>query len=108
MSDTKPPKKPVPKIRAFVNSLPGRTIELFYATNEFQLRGYTFVVDIVDWDEDDLRFAIKPVNQGPFVCFPYGEIILLTNDRIIINGGQKETDTEWTMRIEARDLPEQN
>ncbi|MHB1628177.1 MAG: hypothetical protein ACYCVB_07345 [Bacilli bacterium] len=103
MSKKLPPND-VPKIRAFVYSLPGRTVEVFYGTLEFQMRGLTFVVDDAELDTEEKRFALKPVNQGPFVCLPYREVVLLTKDRIIVRGGDKEKETDWAMRIEARDV----
>lgn len=105
MSKKLPPLD-VPKIRAFIASLPGRTVELFFGTQEFQLRGLTFVIDDAELDVEEKRFAIKPVNQGAFVCLPYREIVLLTKDRIIVHGGDKEKETDWAMRIEARDVRE--
>ncbi len=101
---SKKPPNDVPKIRAFIYSLPGRTVEVFYGTLEFQLRGLTFVVDDAELDTEEKRFALKPVNQGPFVCLPYREITLLTKDRIIVQGGDKQKETDWAMRIEARDV----
>ena len=94
-------KTDFPHINAFVSSLEGRSVELFFASNDIQLRGFTFTVDIVDWNEEEKSFGIRPINQAPFVVCPYQEMVLLTGDRLIISGGTKGDKDEWAIRLEC-------
>jgi len=91
------------KMNAFLKSLPGRTVEVGYASMMYQHRGYIFVVDSVDLNEREKSFSIKPVNNGVIAMMPYREVVLLTNDRLVITGGIEDTDSEWAFRIECQD-----
>ncbi|PWI53145.1 hypothetical protein [Sulfoacidibacillus thermotolerans] len=95
--------KPTPYIDAFIASLPGKTIEIGFATNFFQHRGYRFLCEKAILDKSLRRFALKPVNNDYLEFIPYREVTLATERTLIVSGGYEEQETDWALRIEVRD-----
>ena len=99
-----PTLSPTPRIDSFIKSLPGRMVEVGYASMFYQHRGFLFLVEEAEVNVEEKSFSIKPVNNGPIAMMPYREIVLLTNDRLVVTGGTVDGDTEWAFRVEARDV----
>ncbi len=94
---------PTPHIDAFIASLPGKTVEIGFATNFFQHRGYKFLCEKAILNKVKRCFTLKPVNNDLLEFIPYREVTLATERTLIVSGGYEEHETDWALRIEVRD-----
>lgn len=84
------------KMIRYIQTLPGKSVTLYFASNGLNFCGLSCIVDDVEWDASEFYFSIRPVNQAPWVVEGYTKIRIHPGG-LLIAGGEEET---WALRID--------